>query len=62
MSLTDNTLATANNLGILSGTINLADVIGGTDPVSYYRFTLSDNDSISSDRNWRYCPGANFPR
>lgn len=52
MALTDNTLATANNLGTLSGSINLADVIGGTDPVSYYKFTLSENSDIFGSVDW----------
>lgn len=52
MSLTDNTLATATNLGTLSSTINISDVIGGTDPVSYYRFTLSANSDIFGMVDW----------
>jgi Ca2+-binding RTX toxin-like protein len=52
MSLTDNTLATANNLGTLSGSINISDVIGGTDPVSYYKFTLSENNDIAGTVDW----------
>ncbi|MEB3213231.1 MAG: calcium-binding protein [Leptolyngbyaceae bacterium] len=52
MVLTDNTLATANNLGTLSSTINVSDVIGGTDPVSYYRFTLSGNSDIFGSVDW----------
>ena len=52
MSLTDNTLATANNLGTLSSPVNIADVIGGTDPVSYYKFTLSENSDIAGTVDW----------
>jgi Ca2+-binding RTX toxin-like protein len=52
MALTDNTLATANNLGILSSPINISDVIGGTDPVTYYRFTISQNSDISGVVDW----------
>ncbi|MGJ3246925.1 MAG: calcium-binding protein [Elainellaceae cyanobacterium] len=52
MALTDNTLATANNLGTLSSTINFSDVIGGTDPVSYYRFTLAGNSDIFGSVDW----------
>ncbi|MBF2085180.1 hypothetical protein [Thermoleptolyngbya sp. C42_A2020_037] len=52
MSLTDNTLATANNLGNLSSPVNISDVIGGTDPVSYYKFTLSQNSDIAGFVDW----------
>ncbi|NJL23591.1 MAG: hypothetical protein HC895_26775 [Leptolyngbyaceae cyanobacterium SM1_3_5] len=52
MALTDNTLATANNLGTFSGSINLSDVIGGTDPISYYKFTLSENGDIAGAVDW----------
>ncbi|MGB3519464.1 MAG: hypothetical protein WBA43_23635 [Elainellaceae cyanobacterium] len=52
MALTDNTLETANNLGTLSSTINISDVIGGTDPVTYYRFTLAANSNISGAVDW----------
>lgn len=52
MSLTDNTLATANNLGTLSAPVNISDVIGGTDPVSYYKFTLSANSDIAGFVDW----------
>jgi Ca2+-binding RTX toxin-like protein len=52
MALTDNTLATANNLGTLAGPINISDVIGGTDPVSYYKFTLSENSDIAGTVDW----------
>ncbi|MEB3229969.1 MAG: hypothetical protein VKJ64_03095 [Leptolyngbyaceae bacterium] len=52
MTLTDNTLATANNLGPISSTINISDVIGGTDPVSYYKFTLSTNSDFFGTVDW----------
>jgi Ca2+-binding RTX toxin-like protein len=52
MPLTDNTLATANDLGILSSSTNIADVIGGTDPVTYYKFTISENSDISGSVDW----------
>ena len=52
MSLTDNTLATANNLGTLSSPINISDVIGGTDPVSYYKFTFSENSDLAGSVDW----------
>ncbi|HEY9638989.1 MAG TPA: calcium-binding protein [Coleofasciculaceae cyanobacterium] len=52
MSLTDNTLATATNLGTLSSLTNIADVIGGTDPVSYYKFTLAANSDIAGTVDW----------
>lgn len=52
MPLTDNTLATANDLGTLSSPINISDVIGGTDPVSYYKFTLSANSDIAGAVDW----------
>jgi Ca2+-binding RTX toxin-like protein len=52
MSLTDNTLATANNLGTLSSPINISDVIGGTDPVSYYKVTFSENSDIAGTVDW----------
>jgi Ca2+-binding RTX toxin-like protein len=57
MSLTDNTLATANDLGVLSNTVNLVDVIGGTDPVSYYKFTLSENGDIAGFVDWGVSSG-----
>lgn len=47
MSPTDNTLAAANNLGTLPSPINISDVIGGTDPVSYYKFTFPENSDIA---------------
>jgi Ca2+-binding RTX toxin-like protein len=52
MPLTDNTLATANDLGILSSPINISDVIGGTDPVTYYKFTIANNSDISGAVDW----------
>jgi Ca2+-binding RTX toxin-like protein len=52
MPLTDNTLVTANNLGIISSPINISDVIGGTDPVTYYKFTISENSDISGVVDW----------
>jgi Ca2+-binding RTX toxin-like protein len=52
MPLTDNTLATAKDLGILSNSINISDVIGGTDPVTYYKFTLSGNSDIAGTVDW----------
>ncbi len=58
MSLTDNTLATANNLGILSGSINFSDVIGGADRVSYYKFTLSQNSDIAGTVDWAVGSGS----
>jgi len=52
MSLTDNTLATANDLGTLTNPINISDVIGGTDPVSYYKFILSENSDFAGSVDW----------
>jgi Ca2+-binding RTX toxin-like protein len=52
MPLTDNTLATANDLGVISSPINISDVIGGTDPVTYYKFTIANNSDISGAVDW----------
>lgn len=57
MSLLDNTLATANDLGSLASPVNISDVIGGTDPVSYYKFTLSQNGDIAGSVDWGVSSG-----
>ncbi|MEM9448663.1 MAG: calcium-binding protein [Cyanobacteria bacterium P01_E01_bin.6] len=48
-SLNDNTLATANNLGILSQPINISDTFDGFggDRLAFYRFTLTQNSDVS---------------
>ena len=46
-SLTDNTLLTANNLGILSGAQNISDNFDGIDRLAFYRFTLTQNSDLS---------------
>jgi Ca2+-binding RTX toxin-like protein len=52
MPLTDNTLATANDLGVISSPINISDVIGGTDPITYYKFTIAQNSDIAGTVDW----------
>jgi trimeric autotransporter adhesin len=42
----DNTLATAKDLGVLSGVKTISDYIGGIDRHDYYRFTLNSVSSI----------------
>lgn len=55
MSLTDNTLATANDLGNLSGSAQISGVIGGADDTTFYKFTLPQNSDLSALRT-----GSNF--
>jgi hypothetical protein len=50
MSLTDNSLATANNLGNLSGSVQFSGLIGGSDKVTFYKFTLAQNSDLSALR------------
>jgi Ca2+-binding RTX toxin-like protein len=52
MPLTDNTLATANDLGVISSPINISDVIGGTDPITYYKFTIAQNSDVAGTVDW----------
>jgi|GEM_PF-2281776 len=40
------TLATATNLGTLTGNRNIADFVGVTDPVDFFRFTISENSDV----------------
>ncbi|NJL39144.1 MAG: hypothetical protein HC899_22140 [Leptolyngbyaceae cyanobacterium SM1_4_3] len=46
-SLNDNTLTTANDLGILSGVREITDSFDGTDRIAYYRFTLAQNSDLA---------------
>lgn len=46
-SLNDNTLTTANDLGILSGVREIADNFDATDRIAYYRFTLAQNSDLA---------------
>ena len=47
----DNTLLTANNLGILSGARNISDNFDGIDRLAFYRFTLTQNSDLSVQLN-----------
>lgn len=49
----DNTLATANNLGVLSQPINISDTFEGFggDRIAFYRFTLTQNSDVSLSFN-----------
>jgi len=46
-SLSDNTLLTANDLGILSGALEISDTFDATDRIAYYRFTLAQNSDLA---------------
>jgi trimeric autotransporter adhesin len=46
-----NTLATAKNLGALTGTRSLQEFVGTTDPNDYYRFTLSSSSYLTVSLN-----------
>jgi hypothetical protein len=46
-SLNDNSLATANDLGILSGVREIVDSFDAIDRLTYYRFTLSQNSNLA---------------
>jgi len=45
-SLLDNTLLTANNLGVLSGAEVISDTFDATDSIAFYRFTLTRNSDL----------------
>ncbi len=46
-SLNDNTLTTANDLGVLSTVREIADTFDSTDRIGYYKFTLPQNCDLS---------------
>lgn len=50
-SLIDNTLAGANNLGALSGALDIADSFNADDRLAFYRFTLPQNSDVSVQFN-----------
>lgn len=43
----DNTLTTANNLGVLSSALDITDSFDATDRLAYYRFTLAQNSDLA---------------
>lgn len=46
VSLADNTLATANNLGTLSSLLEVPGSFDSTDKVAYYKFTITQNSDV----------------
>lgn len=46
-SLSDNTLLTANDLGVLSGVREINDTFDSSDRIAYYKFTLLQNSDLS---------------
>lgn len=46
-SLSDNTLLTANDLGVLSGIREIDDTFDSSDRIAYYKFTLLQNSDLS---------------
>jgi len=46
-SLTDNTLTTANDLGVLTSVREFSGTFDATDRVAYYKFTLPQNCDLS---------------
>ncbi|HEY9624977.1 MAG TPA: hypothetical protein V6C78_31920 [Crinalium sp.] len=46
VSLADNTLATANNLGILLSPLEILGSFDSTDKVAYYKFTITQNSDV----------------
>jgi hypothetical protein len=46
-SAQDNSLQTANNIGILTNKYSIKDSVGPADPVDYYKFDLSTSDAVS---------------
>jgi trimeric autotransporter adhesin len=46
-----NTLLTAKNLGVLTGTRSLQEFVGTTDPNDYYRFTLNSSSYLTLNLN-----------
>ncbi len=49
VSLSDNTLATANDLGVLSSLRTIIDTFDDTDQTAYYQFTLNQNSDFSAN-------------
>lgn len=47
MSLLNNTLPTASDLGTLNGSLTVNDFVGTTDPRDYFRFTLAQNAGLN---------------
>ncbi|WP_275415822.1 calcium-binding protein [Leptolyngbya sp. CCY15150] len=45
--MTNTTLATADDLGILSGALEISSTFEGTDRLDYYRFTLAQNSDLA---------------
>jgi hypothetical protein len=46
VSLVDNTLATANNHGILASPLEIPGFFDSTDKVAYYKFTIAQNSDV----------------
>lgn len=51
VSQNDNTLLTANDLGALSGALDIAGTFDASDRIAFYRFTLPQNSDLSVQFN-----------
>jgi RTX calcium-binding nonapeptide repeat (4 copies) len=51
VSLSDNTLSTANDLGFLSSALDITGSFDATDRLAFYRFTLPQNSDFSLEFN-----------